>query len=115
MKRTIGSGIWLLVLAAGITAALVPGIPDDLRAIFVFPLVFLLPGLAVTQALLPLRTGWAERLLLGVALSVAIGVVGAVALHSTSLRLDAATWTGLLAIVTVAGAAVAWARGRRLR
>ena len=113
MKRRIGSGIWLLLFALGVTAALIPGMHHDLRAMLVFPLVFLLPGLAVGQALLPARTGWPERLLLSIALSVAIAVVGAVALNWTPLQLDAGTWTGLLTIVTVVAAAVAWARSPR--
>jgi uncharacterized membrane protein len=110
----IGSGIGLFLLAAGATAALVTGLPEDLRAIFVFPLVFLLPGLALGQALLPARTAWEERLLLCVALSMAIAILGAVALHWMPLRLDAATWTGILvcATVVVSGATRAWAPRR---
>jgi uncharacterized membrane protein len=79
----------LVLLAAGVICALVPGIPAALRAVFTLPLVALFPGLAVMEAVSPGRPRFPERLLLGVALSFAIAMLGALLLHWSGLPVTA--------------------------
>jgi hypothetical protein len=104
----------LVLLAAGVICALVPGIPAALRAVFTLPLVALFPGLAVMEAVSPGRPRFPERLLLGVALSFAIAMLGALLLHWSGLPVDAGAWAGLLAGVTIVAGAAAAGGGNRL-
>jgi hypothetical protein len=64
--------------------------------------VLVLPGLALARALFPTRALSAvELLLLSIALSLAVVVVGSVVLHMTPFGLTTTSWTILLACVTV--------------
>lgn len=99
-----------VVVAGGSVAVilLVPSVP--LRTAFALPLLFVLPGLALSTALFPdRRLDLGRRLLLQVGLSLSVGVLGALVLDVT-YGLHRSSWAVLLGAVTGAGAAVGAAR-----
>ncbi|MGC9668705.1 DUF1616 domain-containing protein [Planosporangium sp. 12N6] len=76
-------------------------------------LAFVLPGLALTAALFPDRVLSAvERIVLPVALSLAVLVVGGLAMFAVGIPLGHAAWTGLSSLTTVAAAVAAVLRRR---
>lgn len=90
-------------------ALVVVAIPSSaVRVLFALPLLFFLPGFAVTAALFPAaRLDRARRLLLQLGSSLAISVLAALLLELTSLGLSRDSWALLLALVTCAASAVA--------
>ena len=101
----------LAVLAAFF--ALVAGIPTPARIVVAIPVVFAAPGYTVTEALLPRRDrGPVERVLLAVALSISVSVLGGLLLNLLPAGLTRTTQTLLLGVVTLAGAAAAAVRRR---
>jgi uncharacterized membrane protein len=102
--------------AAAAAVVAVWSIPDHLvvlRAVLAVALVLVLPGYALTAALFPTRSlGLPERLLLAVALSVSIAIVGGLVLNGVAIRLHERSWVTLLASVTTAAALVATFRSR---
>jgi hypothetical protein len=97
-----------LAAALGLTGPVVPALLGLL-------LVLVLPGYALTAALLPQRAlGWAERVTLTVALSLVSTMLGSLALNALSGGLRPFAWAGLLAAVTVGGCLIAWRRRRGL-
>lgn len=104
-----GSVILLLILVlAGITA---------LQTILALPVVLFLPGFALTHLLFPReRLGFPERLLLSLALSVALTVLIGLGLNWSPWGLTAATlWTALLLVLAVEAAVIVFARRLRWR
>jgi uncharacterized membrane protein len=92
----------LAALCAGVVAS--PA-PMPVRVVFGVPFVLVLPGYAVSSALF--SRGRLERgnlLLLSIALSLSIVVIGALGLNLLPFGLTATTWAGLLAGVTVLAA-----------
>ncbi|RIK39969.1 MAG: hypothetical protein DCC55_16480 [Chloroflexi bacterium] len=74
-------------------------------------LVFILPGYAITMALLPRgEWGMVERLLLAIGASLATSILGGLVLHQTPWGLQASSWIVLLTATTLAASAVAWVR-----
>lgn len=84
--------------AAGVAAvvALLPG-PKPATAAAGIAL-FVLPGYALADAVLPTRRR-VDRVLAGLVLSIATVVVGSVVLHAASVPLRKATWVGLALVV----------------
>jgi hypothetical protein len=84
-----------------------------LRVIAGILLVLVLPGYALGRALFPRRSpGGPERILISLALSAAVAVLGAPLMGSTPLSLTRHTWPALLCVVTLAGCLLAWRAGR---
>lgn len=72
-------------------------------------LVLVLPGYALMTALFtPQQLGWAERILLSCGASMALGIVGSLALHQSGVQLQAPYWIGLSIVVTVGAALSIW-------
>src|SRR5258708_19924598 len=90
-----------ITLVAAVLALLVP--PDiALIRILTLPLVLVLPGYALTAALLPNRSlGVAERLMFSLGLSLAVVILGGLALNWTPFGLRAISWAVLLAGLTL--------------
>lgn len=99
-------------IVAAVLAVLVP--PDIvLIRILTLPLVLLLPGYALVSALFPNHSlGVAERLVFSLGLSMAIVILGGLALNWTPFGLRASSWAVLLAGITLAASAVALVRRR---
>lgn len=86
-------------------------LPVPIRAIAALPLVLLLPGLAVTQAIGYPPTMWSwERLVWTLGTSISITVLGGLVLHLVGLPFTPVAWAALLSIVTVS--AMCWAMWR---
>ena len=101
-----------ITLVAAILALLVP--PDIvLIRIVTLPLVFLLPGYALTSALFPNRSlGVAERLVFSLGLSLTIVILGGLVLNWTPIGLRTGSWVLLLGGITLGASAVALPRRR---
>jgi hypothetical protein len=99
----------MLVLAVvGVT---VPGLSAALAG----PLVFVLPGYALSKALFPERPRQAaELLLLSLGLSLAVAALGGLTLNLTPWGIQARSWAVLLCLVTLAASVVAATRGSRV-
>lgn len=112
--RVAGSGfIATLAIAAALLAAEIAS-PTVVRVSSAILLLLVLPGLALTRVLFPeRRLGAPETVLLSVALSIALAVVGALVLHATPFDLTRGSWAVLLAGVTVLAALVAQVRAQR--
>ena len=89
---------------------------NGVRATLAVPLVLFLPGYALSAALFPARwgPGIADRLVLGLGLSVAVVVLGGLALNTTPWGLQARSCTVLLCGATIAASLVALRRRSRL-
>jgi hypothetical protein len=106
-------------LAIAILWALLAGLlvvigdaPTLVRSVVALPLVFVLPGYVLLEALSPRDAGDRanERVALTIGLSLAVCALGALLLNLFTPGLRASTWTALLGSVTVLGAAAAMTR-----
>jgi hypothetical protein len=116
MRRSKNADLMIVIalaVAAGVVV-LLDG-PALLRSLLTLPLVFFLPGYALLAALFPadeLETP--ARLLMGVALSLALVAVGGLVLHFSGLGLQSTSWLFVLVGISGAGCGVAWVRRRSL-
>jgi uncharacterized membrane protein len=94
-----------LLAAAGGYAAYV-GAPVALRAVLGLPLVTLLPGYVLSKFLFGPRLAPVERLLMSLALTLSIDVLGGIALSIGPWGIHPRSWAVLLAGVTLALALV---------
>jgi hypothetical protein len=102
-----------LAAAAALIASVLPGSLTVLRAPAGLALVLLLPGYALSAAVMqPSELEPAERLLLSIGLSIVATILSALALAVLAVPLTAIPWTGLLAALTVGASAVGLRRGR---
>lgn len=102
-----------LVLALAALAVALLSAPHWARAALLLPLVFALPGYAVSYAAMPSRGIPAvERAVYAVALSIAVCVLSAVLIQLFT-PLDRRTWAILLSSITALATAVALARAHR--
>jgi hypothetical protein len=108
--------LWLITaLAAGGAAVHLGPMPDVVRAVFGLPLVLVCPGYALLCAFFPGRpTGWPERALLTVGLSLAVAILGAVALNASLWGLQTTVWVILFGSVTVLASLIGAVRRRDL-
>lgn len=111
MARPDARGLLLVVLLALVAAvaALLPS-ATPLRMLLALPLALVLPGYALSMALLPGRIGSPERLTLTVGLSLAAASLGGLALNWTPWGLRTVSWAALLAAITVSAAVGAYMR-----
>ncbi|MGA3360439.1 MAG: DUF1616 domain-containing protein [Solirubrobacteraceae bacterium] len=101
-----------LALAALVFAAVLPSSLALLRTLLCLPLVLALPGYVLASALFrshDLRG--AEIATLSVAFSIAATILAGLLLDLLGISLTTAPWMGLLAVLTLAGAAWGSARG----
>lgn len=116
MPRYSGDLVTAVVVAAT-SGALTLLAPDTLavRVVAALPLVFVLPGYAITAALFPRRTlGIPEQVLCSVGLSLVVVIMGGFALHWTPWGLQAESWAIFLFCVTLGASVIAgmrWHRG----
>ena len=110
MTRRAATGVVIAFATTGFLAAQLDEIPPGLRAVGVLPLVLVLPGFALLEAISPLNLSLTERALLSITLSMAIAIMGGLGLHFTSVGLNAESWSVLLAGTTLALWAVALVR-----
>jgi len=86
----------------------------SVRAVLAVPFVLILPGYALTMAVLPNPTlRFAEQLTFTLGLSLAIAAVGGVVLNLTPWGLQAGTWAAWLGTVTAVAGVIALLRCRR--
>lgn len=107
--------LWLAVLLViGAMAAVDLNLGTLARVLLGVPLVLFLPGYALVSALFPTQVIPAvERLLLALGASIALAIVVGLALALMGVLLTPSSWTVALALLTMIGVVVAWAR--RLR
>lgn len=107
--------LYAVIVIAGLSAVLAMAMPADSigRLICALPLVFFLPGYAITAALVPLRSYRnAERLLFSLGLSVAATVLSGLILNLTPWGLRTTTWAITLAVIVLLASVIAWLRRR---
>jgi uncharacterized membrane protein len=98
--------------AACLAAAVLPSSVAVLRAVLAVPLVLALPGYAVVTAIFrPHELRGPELLTLSIAISIAATIFSGLLLDALGVHLTTAPWMGVLAVLTIAAAAVAAARG----
>lgn len=115
MSRQHGDLVAAIVVATtcGVLTLLAPG-DSAVRLVVALPLLFVLPGYAVTAALFPKRSlGIPEQVLYSVGLSLAVVMVGGFALHWTPWGLQAESWVIFLFCVTLGASVIARMRRRR--
>jgi uncharacterized membrane protein len=107
--------IFAVVAITLVTAVLALLVPPDIMLIRILtlPLVLVLPGYALTSSLFPRRVfGVPERLVFSLGLSLAVVILGGLALNLTPVGLRASSWSVLLSGITLAASAVALVRRR---
>jgi uncharacterized membrane protein len=77
------------------------------------PAALLLPGYAITAALVVARLGLVERAALSISVSVSAVVLGGLLLNVLPDGLQSTSWRALLWLITIAGALVAFRRRAR--
>jgi len=100
------------LLAAVCALVAVGPAADPLRLPGGILLALLLPGLEGGRALVPDQVGPIRRLVLSLALGLAVDVLGGVLLNFTPGGLSTATWASLLGTLAVVASATAWWRHR---
>lgn len=104
----------MLAVAAAIVAGLaIAGSPASVvvRSLLAAPFILLVPGYACVCAIFGTALGFAERLAIGIGLSLAVGGLAGLALHLTPLGVRPLPWSLALIVVTLAAAVVARRRG----
>ena len=109
MKHT--SADILVVITITIIAVALTFLDNVLGRILTLPLVLMLPGYAVMSAMfVRLPSGFPERLVLSLGLSVIIVVLSGLALNWIPYGLQSRSWTLCLGTITLCGSAVAIVR-----
>jgi uncharacterized membrane protein len=116
-----------LVLTVAAVGAAVAPVPAAVSVVFGVPFLFFVPGYTVTVALFPRKLPWAtepddadgllpfDRVVLSVALSLALAVIVGVNLEFTTWPIQAPTVVGGLAVVTLLAASIGALRRSRLQ
>lgn len=103
----------VLAIIATILGVVLPG-DWVIGRILTLPLVFVLPGYALTSALFPGQAlEFPKRLVFSLGLSLALVVLGGFLLNLTPTGLQASTWAPLLGGITLAACVVTFIRRRR--
>lgn len=112
MRRGSNELIAVMVIA-GLSAVLTIFIPANsiVRLLCALPLVFFLPGYAITWALLaPRSLGSIERLLFSLGISVSVTALSGLILNLTPWGLQTSTWAITLAVIVLVAGTIAWLR-----
>lgn len=105
--------VWALVAVGGLVIALAPDEASVLKAMLVLPLLLVVPGYALTAAVLPARLLRPfERSMLSIGLSVAWLVVAGLLMHALRIPIERGTWY-LAVVVLLLPATVAIVAHRR--
>jgi Protein of unknown function (DUF1616) len=102
-RKNLDLVVAMTIITMNVIVALLPGSPPLLRVMLALPLVFVLPGYTLTEALFygrPLNAS--HRLVLSLGLSLAIDILGGFALNITPIGLRALSWIVLLGLLTTA-------------
>jgi uncharacterized membrane protein len=97
--------------AAGCAAIAVASVPVAVSAIFAVPLVLVLPGYALLEALEARTIGGGQRAVLVPALSIALDIAVALLVNFVPSGLTARSWAVALVVVVAVASIVAAARG----
>lgn len=101
MRRNLDLALAAVVAAAGAVIVVRFSVPVAVRIAFVLPLVFVLPGYALTRALLSGRElERSHRLLLSLGLSLSLAIVTGLVLDVSTIGLEARSWAVSLAAET---------------
>ena len=109
--RRLSNDLLAVIVLAILSALLVALLPDGsiLRLVGALPLVFFLPGYAITAVLLPGSSiGKVERLLFSLGLSIAVTALSGLLLNLTPWGLHADTWAIILVAIVVLAGTAAW-------
>lgn len=105
--------LFVVIVVTGLSATLALVMPTNsiVRLICALPLVFFLPGYAISAALLPINSlGNVERLLFSLGLSVTATALSGLILNLTPWGLQSTTWAITLAVIVVLTSTIAWYR-----
>lgn len=103
-----------LCAMANLGLLLVPGLQGPVRILLGAPMVLIVPGYAVHAALEPSRrSGWPERLAFALGVSLSLAALLGLVLNLGEAGLRRETWTGGLAVITLAGCGTAAVRQRK--
>src|ERR1700737_2473899 len=90
------------IALADVAGAMLPGHSPVLDTALALPLVFVLPGYTLTEALFHKRSlDIVHRMLLSLGLSLAIDIPGGLLLNMFPFGLRSTSWSALLAVLTV--------------
>lgn len=113
--RAVDKDILVVIALTLVVVVLALAVPPDIIAIRILtlPLVLVLPGYALTEALLTRQTlGITERLVFSLGLSLVIVIVGGLVLNWTPFGLHTSTWAVFLGGITLGASAIAFLRRR---
>lgn len=116
--RSIDIDILVVVAVTIIAVALTFIVPADwvVGRILTLPLVLVLPGYALTSALLLKQAlGVPERIVFSLGLSLVVVILSGLVLNLTPFGLRTSSWAIFLSGITLSGSAVAFMRRRRQR
>lgn len=110
LRRLWLFGLLFVILAANsVLWLLAPG--TIISAAFTGPLVlYAIPGLALTQALLPADRGWLERLIIAAPVSIGIYMIASAWALQLGITINMLFYTSLAALVLVISMVVMWQR-----
>src|SRR5436190_816373 len=100
-------GLTLALAVCALAASVAAPQGSLVRVAFTAPLVLILPGYAISVALLQARLGLAARLALSLGLSLALAACAGLVLNLTPWGLNSASWLALLVLVTLAASIAA--------
>jgi len=103
MTRIFGSATFTSVAAILAGAIALTPAPTSIRVLVGLPLALMLPGFALASVAFPDSIGWVERLSVSLALSIALCIVGGLALNWT-VGITKVSWVLYLVLMTIAGA-----------
>jgi uncharacterized membrane protein len=100
--------VMVIIAVLNIVWALLPNRPTLIGTILGVPLVFLLPGYTLTEAMFHKRSlAASHRLVISIGLSLAIDIIGGFMLNVLPIGLQALSWAGLLGLLTIVVAVLA--------
>lgn len=114
MRRSPADIVITAAVAAAAFAAAAAGAPAPLLGVLGIAL-FAAPGYVLAGVLLGGRVAGLERVAVAAGLTLAVPVLGGLALYAAGVPLHRTAWAGLLAGVTLAGDAALFARRRGWR
>lgn len=93
--------VTMIIAVLNVAGALLPSHPPVIGIILALPLVFVLPGYTLTEALFHKRSlDASHRLIFSLGLSLAIDILSGLILNLLPVGLQAISWAGLLGLLT---------------
>lgn len=107
-QQDLAVGVVLALLGA---VSVVLDLPAAVRLPLTVPLAIFLPGFALLSALVPSSNLAAvERVMISIGASIGVTIIGGIVLALSPVRLSPASWSLMLAAVSITGLTVAWVR-----